>query len=359
MNLVRIFKNFFQKFIFLIHLKNSNLTKFTVLCYNVAPVLLKKKFNLKSYIFSNHGIAFEIFDGLIRNSKNNIIFINENNFFLQFLPKSWDYIYHFSNSTYKYILKKNSFSLLVSGNTYKTNNEQIFKKIKSQHLAVKSSFRIMQKQEDLCCKKADKIISISSDKVFKNFKDQYKNKEIFQLKNSTYLNSKKITKKRLRNEVVMIAGRGSFHKGVDIYFDLAKLYPQITFNLIHPLDFEHPKPPTNLIVHGFLLPSNKLFTEICSRSKISCFFSISEGFPGSVCDSVAHNLLPLVPKDLGLKFDNMFEYVSFDDMIKKFGLLYFNQNIYKTSSSLLNNWKERNISIEVFRSDVNRFTIKF
>lgn len=359
MKLIRIFKIFIQKFIFLVHFKNANFSDVTVLCYNVVPVFLFKKLNIKSYIFSNHGIALEIFEGLKRNSKNNILFINENSFIIKFLPKKWNYIYHFSNSTYKYILKKYSFSLLVSGNTYKINNEKILRKINSQPLALENSFRLMQKQEDLCCKKAKKIISVSTDNVFQNFKEQYKNKQIFQLKNSSYINSKKFKKNLIRNEIVMIAGRGSFHKGVDVYFNLAKLYPSITFNLIHPVDFTNLEPPSNVIIHGFLMPSNPLFSEICYRSKISCFFSISEGFPGSVCDSLAFDLLPLVPEDLGLKFDNIFQYTSLDDLSKKFENLYFNENKNNKELSSLSKWKKTNISIQAFRRDIDKFTINF
>ena len=75
MKLARFLKNYLEKFLFLIYLQNFNFNKVTVLCYNLTPVILYKYFNVKSYIFSNHGIAKELYEGLIRESKNNILFI--------------------------------------------------------------------------------------------------------------------------------------------------------------------------------------------------------------------------------------------------------------------------------------------
>ena len=357
MKLVRFLKTYLEKFLFLIYLKNFNFNRVTVLCFNVTPVILFKYFNVKSYIFSNHGIAKELYDGLIRTSDNNILFINPNNKLIKFLPKKWNYIYHVNKNTYRFILKKNKFTLITSGSTYKTNNKAILNKMNEKSIYNIDYFRFMKEYNHLCCKNAEKILCIGTNSVVKDFRQQYKNKKIFQIKNSSYIKNENIEQFRIRDEVVMVAGRGSYHKGVDTYFELAKLNPDITFNLIHLYDFENVPVPPNMIIHGFVLPSDPLFTEVCNRSKVSCFFSIAEGFPGSLCDTLSFKLLPLVSKKLGLGFDKSFEYDDFEDLLVKFESLMKNKNIDNEKFEILELWKKENISIESFRSQLNDFLI--
>jgi len=355
MKTARFFKDYLEKILFLIYFKNFNFNKVTVLCYNVTPVILYKYFNVKSYIFSNHGIAKELYEGLIRTSENNILFVNQNNIFIKFLPKKWNYIYHVSKQTYKSILKKNSFTLITAGSTYKTNNKAIAKKILEKSIHNQDSLRLMNEYEHICCKRSDKILSIGTNSVVKDFKEEYKNKKIFQIKNSSYLPNENKDLNNKKDEIVMVAGRGSYHKGVDLYFDLAKLYPNITFNLIHLYDLDNALVPPNVIVHGFVLPTNPLFSEICKRSKVSCFFSISEGYPGSLCDTLSFKLLPLVPKKLGLELSQSFEYDDFKDMTIKFENLINTKKNDHEKYDMLELWKKDNISIEAFRLQLNEF----
>lgn len=358
MKYLRYIKNIVQKYLFIFYVRNFNFSNVTVFCYNVTPVFILKYLKVKSKIFSNHGIAYELYKGLIKHSKTNVLFINENSPYIKYLPKSWSYIYHFSPYTYKEIFKKNTFSLITSGNTFKYNNNAINQKLINNSSYGIDSFRFMQIEEHHCCLRAESILSIGTKSVLNEFEKEYPNKPIFQIKNSTYFPNFNDNLLIDKKEVVMVAGKGSLHKGVDIYFKLAKLNPNIKFNLIHLFDLEEFLIPENVIVHGFILPTNPLFTKICLRSRITCFFSISEGFPGSLCDSLSFRLLPLVPKELGLEFNNYFEYDSFEDLILKFKNLYYDVNSLEKKQNDIDCWKERNIEINVFRNQLKEYLVR-
>lgn len=355
MKYIKIIKSILQKYLFIFHLKNFNFSNVTVLCYNVTPVLLFKCFGIKSKIFSNHGIAMELYNGAKEHSKGNVLFINEDCFFIKFFPKKWKYIYHFNLNTYKYIYQKKNFSLITAGNTYKYNNNAIYRKLAQSSKYNIDSFRLMKVEEHECCLMAESILSIGTNGVFKEFQNDYPNKSIFQLNNSTYFKNRINNPLFERTEVLMIAGRGSFHKGVDVYFKLAEINPEIIFNLIHPYDLNEIEIPLNVVIHGFILPTNPLFSEICLRSRVSCFFSISEGFPGSLCDSLAFGLLPIVPKDLGLEFSDCFEFNDFEELQSKFSELYYNFQYFEKRQSSIELWKSKNITIDVFRSQVKEY----
>ena len=348
-------KEYLEKFLFIIYIRNRNLSKFTVLCYNVTPVMLFKFFGVKSYIFSNHGIALELYKGLIRTSNDNILFINQANVLLKYLPKNWKYVYHVNKDTYKYILEKDSYTLITTGSTYSTNNKAILQKMALNSIYNVKYFRFMNEYDDICCQFAERILCIGTDAVVEDYKKQYGSKKVYQITNSSYLRSERRLLLSTKNEVVMVAGRGSYHKGVDVYFELARFYPDLTFNLIHLYDLENVDVPSNVIIHGFVKPTDPVFSEVCSRSKVSCFFSIAEGFPGSLCDTLAYEVLPLVPKSLGLGLKGSFEYDDFNDLILKFQVLFNVGDEQNELRKSLTTWKQENISIESFRLKLNSF----
>ena len=112
--------------------------------------------------------------------------------------------------------------------------------------------------------------------------------------------------KNIKTELksVVLIGNNLYYKGWDVYLDLAKLFPNITFHvvgsgnqLVSPTkDSKHFK---NIICHGQL--SHSQLNDLLKHIDLHVFPSRSEGFPKVLLESAAAGVPSLVFSDYGAK----------------------------------------------------------
>lgn len=286
---------------------NSANKKRVLISYSTRHFIFKKYAFHPSYFESN--VIASIFDKL-----GYRVDIVDNNYEDDIDLSQYNIIFGEGFPMYKALANSYLFKVYYSTGAHPfhcndTSRKRLIDYYKKSGYFLPNSCRLIDQKWGIAASCSDVIICIGNEFTKSTFEDISFNSKFYKI-NPSYTQSKSYTSfdniNYIRNDFLFFGSYGLLHKGLDLYVEAAKYFPEKIFHVCGKTDEEFNflkslNLPLNVKIHGFIDINSQAFNSIVCTTAFVVLPSCSEGISTAVINAVIGGaFLPIVTRESGI-----------------------------------------------------------